>query len=517
MSGPGRSVVCPMRLLHTADWHLGRTLHRVPLLDAQREVLDHLVALAREERVDAILLAGDVFDRALPPVEAVRVAGDALRRLAEVAPVIAISGNHDSAGRLGFAAELIAAGGVHLRTEPLGAGDPVVLHDEHGPVAIYALPYLDPDLTRGPLGVEERSHEAVLGAAMARVRADLDARTAADGTPPRAVVVAHAFVQGGEPSESERDISIGGAQTVPPSVFAGVSYAALGHLHRPHAVGGGAVTPGEDEGPTGAPAPSGATVPSDAPAPGDAAGPVEPPAPSDAPAPTDDASPAATDSGIAELGGLFALALDDPAPSPSVAAPTAQPATAGARPEAVAPGPAPAGADRPSTVDAPAGHPTVRYAGSPLPYSFTEADAAKTTAIVELDAAGVADVRFVPVPAPFRLVRLRGTLDELLGDPAHAEHEHEAAWVEITLTDARLPSRPMERLRRRFPRVLVLQHAPEGELAAATIAAERVQGRSDLEVLERFVEDVRGAGPDDAETALLRAAAERVGRDPEED
>jgi exonuclease SbcD len=478
-----------MRLLHTADWHLGRTLHRVPLLDAQREVLDHLVDVAREERVDAILLAGDVFDRALPPVEAVRVAGDALRRLAEIAPVIAISGNHDSAGRLGFAAELIAAGGVHLRTEPSGAGDPVVLHDEHGPVAIYALPYLDPDLTRGPLGVDERSHEAVLGAAMARVRTDLDARTAADGTPPRAVVVAHAFVQGGEPSESERDISIGGAQTVPPSVFAGVTYAALGHLHRPHAVGVGAPqAAAQGEGPDGSRGGAGADPAGDPGAAGD----------------------------LAELGGLFALALEDPGPV-ATAAPPGDPVPPTAT---VSSSPATAGAVAAATGEAaaaPGSRPTVRYAGSPLPYSFTEADAAKTTAIVELDATGVADVRFVPVPAPFRLVRLRGTIDDLLGDPAHAEHEHEAAWVEITLTDARLPSRPMERLRRRFPRVLVLQHAPDGELAAATIAAERVQGRSDLEVLERFVEDVRGAGPDDAETALLRAAAERVGRDHEED
>jgi exonuclease SbcD len=505
-----------MRLLHTADWHLGRTLHRVPLLDAQREVLDHLVALAREERVDAILLAGDVFDRALPPVEAVRVAGDALRRLAEIAPVIAISGNHDSAGRLGFAAELIAAGGVHLRTEPLGSGDPVVLHDEHGPVAIYALPYLDPDLTRGPLGVEERSHEAVLGAAMARVRADLDTRTAADGTPPRAVVVAHAFVQGGEPSESERDISIGGAQTVPPSVFAGMTYAALGHLHRPHAVGTGADAAPQDAGALAETTASSAS-PGPAPSPAPVLGPTTTPDPAAAP---DATSPA----DLAELGGLFALALDDPEPSAHAGAPAAPPAPATAQPDATAvPAatavPTAATADaalRPET-DTPTRHPTVRYAGSPLPYSFTEADAAKTTAIVELDGTGVADVRFVPVPAPFRLVRLRGTLDELLGDPAHAEHEHEAAWVEITLTDARLPSRPMERLRRRFPRVLVLQHAPEGELAAATIAAERVQGRSDLEVLERFVQDVRGAGPDDAETALLRAAAERVGRDHEED
>lgn len=434
-----------MRLLHTADWHLGRALHRVPLLDAQRVVLDHLVEIARDEQVDAILLAGDVFDRALPPVEAVRVAGDALRRLAEVAPVVAISGNHDSAGRLGFAAELIARGGVHLRTDPACVDAPVVLHDDDGPVAIYGLPYLDPDLTREVLGVEERSHEAVVGAAMDRVRADLAGR---DGH--RAVVVAHAFVQGGEASESERDVSVGGAQTVPPSLFAGADYVALGHLHRPHAVGDGT-----------AEAPATPSVP------------ALPPTPADA----------LSAEAQAELGGLFALP-DDPS-------------------EAASTGGAATGA--------------VRYAGSPLPYSFTEADAAKSTAIVDLAPDGTTSVRLVPVPVPFRLVRLRGTLDELLADPALAEHESEDAWVEVVLTDALLPARPMERLRRRFPRVLVLQHAPEGDLAPATVARDRIRGRSDLEILERFVADVRDAGPDEDETPLLRDAAEHVGRDLGED
>jgi exonuclease SbcD len=437
-----------MRLLHTADWHLGRTLHRLPLLDAQRAVVDHHVAGARAAEVDAVLVAGDVFDRALPPVEAVRVAGDALRRLAEVAPVVVVSGNHDSAGRLGFAAELIAAGGVHLRTDPTTSGDPVVLHDDDGPVAIYGIPYLDPDIARGPLGVDERSHEAVVGAAMDRVRADLAGR---DGA--RAVVVAHAFVQGGEPSESERDISVGGAETVPASLFAGADYVALGHLHRPHAVG----------------AATGGTVPDPGRTPADPT-PVVPPTPADA---------VSADAQV-ELGGLFASVPEDP--------------TAAAATDDV---------DRPGAV---------RYAGSPLPYSFTEADAAKTTAIVDLAADGSSTVRFVPVPAPFRLVRLRGTLDELLADEAHAEHETEDAWVEVVLTDALLPARPMERLRARFPQVLVLQHAPEGELAAATVARDRIRGRSDLEVLEGFVADVRGEPAGDDEVPLLRAAAESVHR-----
>jgi exonuclease SbcD len=121
-------------------------------------------------------------------------------------------------------------------------------------------------------------------------------------------------------------------------------------------------------------------------------------------------------------------------------------------------------------------------------------------------------MRFVPVPAPFRLVRLRGSLEELLADEAHAEHESEDAWVEVVLTDALLPARPMERLRARFPQVLVLQHAPEGELAAATVARDRIRGRSDLEVLEGFVADVRGEPAGADEVPLLRAAAESVHR-----
>lgn len=499
-----------MRLLHTADWHLGRTLHRLPLLEAQRAVVDHLVELARAEAVDAILLAGDVFDRALPPVEAVRVAGDALRRLAEVAPVLVVSGNHDSAGRLGFAAELIAAGGVHLRTDPARVAEPVVLHDEHGPVALYGLPYLDPDLTRDALGAE-RSHEAVLRAAMDRVRADLAGR---DGA--RAVVVAHAFVQGGEASESERDISIGGAETAPASVFGGVDYVALGHLHRPHAVGTGAGA--REDGADAAAEDVRTEI-------GDSAGDAARRVPAVPPTPADALSVGAQ----AELGGLFALPLEDAAPltgssgADGDAEADADAADAG---DGAADGGAPADeaatAGEATADDAAAGaaHASpplplpraVRYAGSPLPYSFTEADAAKTTALVDLAADGSSTVRFVPVPAPFRLVRLRGTLEELLRDEALGEHETEDAWVEVVLTDALLPPRPMERLRTRFPQVLVLQHAPEGELSPATVARDRVQGRSDLEVLEAFVADVRGepAGPDDV--GLLRAAAEAVGR-----
>ncbi|MGW2545819.1 exonuclease SbcCD subunit D [Kitasatospora sp. NPDC001574] len=217
-----------MRLLHTSDWHLGRSFHRESLHDAQRAFLDHLVAVVRSERVDAVLVAGDVYDRALPGLEAVALFDDVLHRLADLGvPTVFISGNHDSARRLGVGAGLIGRAGVHLRTDPGECAAPVVLADADGPVAVYGLPYLEPTLVRERFGLARGGHAAVLGAAMDQVRADLAGRPA--GT--RAVVLAHAFVTGGEPSDSERDIAVGGVAAVPASVFDGVHYAALGHLH----------------------------------------------------------------------------------------------------------------------------------------------------------------------------------------------------------------------------------------------------------------------------------------------
>ncbi|MEU9077030.1 exonuclease SbcCD subunit D C-terminal domain-containing protein [Kitasatospora sp. NPDC048538] len=223
-----------MRLLHTSDWHLGRTFYREPLIDHQRVFLDHLLATVQEREVNAVLVAGDVYDRAIPGLDAVALYDHALNALADLGvPVVMISGNHDSPRRLGVASRLIERAGIHLRTDPATCHLPAVLHDAHGPVAFYGLPYLEPAMTRDELGAGAPTHEAVLGAAMDRVRADLAARPA--GT--RAVVLAHAFVTGAaESRDSERDITAGGIPTVPASVFHGVDYVALGHLHRPQRI-----------------------------------------------------------------------------------------------------------------------------------------------------------------------------------------------------------------------------------------------------------------------------------------
>jgi exonuclease SbcD len=247
-----------MRLLHTSDWHLGRTFHGRSLLADQEEVLTALADIVARESVDVVLIAGDLYDRAVPSVDAVALATRSLRRIRDAgAQIVVSSGNHDSAPRLGAFTDFLAAGGLHLRCDIDALDRPVILEDEHGEVAIYGVPYLDPDVSRQVLGVPDAiGHAGVLGVAMDRVRADLAAR------PCRSVVLAHAFVVGGASSESERSIDAGDSRagappammegpvpdptdvpglvgfkrgtvgSVPGSVFDGPDYVALGHLHR---------------------------------------------------------------------------------------------------------------------------------------------------------------------------------------------------------------------------------------------------------------------------------------------
>ncbi|NJP46384.1 exonuclease SbcCD subunit D [Actinacidiphila epipremni] len=376
-----------MRLLHTSDWHLGRSFHRVSLLEAQRAFLDHLVDVVRAEDVDAVLVAGDIYDRAVPPLSAVELYDRALHALAAAGvPTVMISGNHDSARRLGVGAGLLGRAGVHLRTVPAGCDRPVLLRDEHGDVAVYGIPYLEPALVRDTLGTDRADHPAVLGAAIDLIRADLATRPA--GT--RSVVLAHAFVTGAAPSDSERDITTGGVDSVPAALFDGFHYTALGHLH-------GCQTVGE----------------------------------------------------------------------------------------------------------------RLRYSGSPLAYSFSEEHHRKSMWLVDLGPGGAIDARRLDTPVPRRLARLRGTLAELLADPAHEAHTD--SWVEAVLTDADRPYEPMAALAKRFPHILSLGFDPGNRPEDPDASyARRLAGRSDQQIAEDFVAHVRGSAPDDHERAVLRDAFDAV-------
>ena len=379
-----------MRILHTSDWHLGRSFHREDLLGHQGAFVDHLVEVVESEKVDVVVVAGDVYDRALPHVDAVALADETFARLAASrAKVVVSSGNHDSAQRLGFGSRLMDAAGVFVRTDAASVGTPVVLKDRHGDVAIHAIPYLDPSALLEPWGLGHRSHEAALTEAMIRVRRDLAVREKT-----RSVVLAHAFVAGATPSESERDISVGGVSRVATSTFDGIDYTALGHLHGPH-----------------------------------------------------------------ELS------------------------------------------------------PTLRYSGSPLAYSFSEADQQKGTWLVELGVKGFTKAHWVDAPVPRRLSRITGSLGDLLADPSLADREQD--WVQATLTDVPRPARAMEQLRQRFPHTLVLQFpTPVTDHEAP---ARPASGTSDHAIALDFVRHVRGVEATSSESALLQEAFDACCHDPDQD
>ena len=216
-----------MRILHTSDWHIGRTFHGHSTLAALADVLDALVVQVRENDVDVVIVAGDVFDSATPAASAYTLLDDALMALHETgATVIMTSGNHDSAARLGFHSRLLRDG-IHVLTDPRAIATPVTVHDEHGPVRFFGIPYLEPAIVRGLWpDAALRTQAQVMDHAMGLVREGI---VAGDG---RSVAVAHCFAAGVDPTAGlEREVRQGGLDVVPLASFDGPDYVALGHIH----------------------------------------------------------------------------------------------------------------------------------------------------------------------------------------------------------------------------------------------------------------------------------------------
>jgi DNA repair protein SbcD/Mre11 len=372
-----------MRVLHTSDWHVGRTFHGRDLLADQESVLGGLADLVVDRHVDVVVVAGDLYDRAVPSAESVAVCTRVLSRIrAAGAELVVTPGNHDSAARLGAFGDFAAAGGLHLRTGIADVGSPVLLADRYGLVACYGIPYLEPELARHALGEPAaRGHHGVLATAMDRVRADLAARSGV-----RSLVVAHAFVTGGAPSESERSIAVGGVEQVPSAVFDGVDYVALGHLHGPQEVA-----------------------------------------------------------------------------------------------------------------------PHLRYSGSPIAYSFSEARQHKSVWLVDLDANGLADVCRHELPVPRRLATVTGQLAELLADPTISELEDH--YLSVVLTDQIRPMDAMRRLQQRFPFAVHMDWQPDGGRPAGPARYPgAAHSRDDEDMTSVFVAEFRGGATTDAERALIAEA-----------
>jgi DNA repair protein SbcD/Mre11 len=375
----------PMRILHTADWHLGRIFHGVHLTDDQGAMLDEFYSMAKDAQPDCIVVAGDVYDRAVPPPDAVALLDDVVCRLVldlDIA-VLIIAGNHDSAARLDFGGRLLSRKRLFVVGTPKAAPDVVCILDEHGPVEFVLLPYADPASAKHLWGLadgESMGHGAAMRSMVRAAKETLQD----DGV--RRVVVAHGTVADAHDSDSERPLWLGATGAMAASDFAGFCYTALGHHH------------------------------------------------------------AAQDVDSAR----------------------------------------------------------VRYAGSPLAYSFAESDQEKSATVVDLNGRG--EVSTTPLPfTPRHAVRtVSGALDELLAKPS-AANDHD--YLRFLLNDDKPVLDPMTRLRKRYKNALIVEQEQRQPSAIARIRAllsPKSTVHSDEEALfAQFFHDVTNEDLNDPERAVV--------------
>lgn len=217
-----------MKFIHTSDWHIGRLFQNISLLEDQLHVLKQIKNYAKVHKMDALVIAGDIFDRSVPPADAVDALDHFLDEISSELklPIIMISGNHDSAKRLGFGAGHMRQSGLHILNSISDVTTPVVIETATGPVHFYGIPYHDPVVVREAFACDVATYDAAhtfLVEQIKQVRvADVPA-----------VLISHCFIDGAEESESERPLSIGGADRVSYQPLEDFSYVALGHLHGP--------------------------------------------------------------------------------------------------------------------------------------------------------------------------------------------------------------------------------------------------------------------------------------------
>ena len=348
-----------MKLIHLSDLHLGKRVNDFPMLEDQAYILDRILEIADEERPDAALIAGDVYDKNVPSAEAVALLDDFLVKLADRSlPVLLISGNHDSPERLAFANRLMEGRGVYIAPVYHGEVSPVTLEDDCGPVDFWLLPFLKPAHIRRFFpeeGVE--SFTDAMACAIRHMPLDPARRN---------VLVTHQFVTGAERCESE-ELSVGGADNVDASVFAPFDYVALGHIHGPQNVGG----------------------------------------------------------------------------------------------------------ER------------IRYCGTPLKYSFSEAGHQKSVTIVELGEKGSLEVRAVPLLPQRDMVELRGSFAQLKSPEFYGQVDRDA-YVRVILTDENDIYDAMGQLRPVYPNLMALDYDNLRTRSGAVVLEEADVKRDPLELFADF-------------------------------
>ncbi|MDE6167579.1 MAG: exonuclease SbcCD subunit D [Acetatifactor sp.] len=376
-----------MKLIHLSDLHLGKRVHEFSMLEDQEYILNQILHVVDEEKPQGILMAGDIYDKSIPPAEAVRLFDDFLCRLGErELQVFVISGNHDSPDRLAFGSRLMDPGGIHMCPVYRGQVKPYAMEDDYGPVYIYMLPFLKPAQVSPyfPEAAVETYTDA-LGAVVEQLGIDTEVRN---------ILVTHQFVTGALRSDSE-DISVGGADNVDASVFAEFDYVALGHIHRPQNLG----------------------------------------------------------------------------------------------------------SER------------IRYCGTPLKYSFSEASQDKSVTVLELWEKGSLQVRTVPLIPVRDLRSIRGTYMELTARSAY-EGTAVEDYLHITLTDEEDVPDAMGKLRVIYPNLMKLDYDNKRTRAAGCLQTEEnVQQKDPLELWTEFYEMQNNQPMSEKQKKLSRELMEKIWRD----
>ena len=373
-----------MKLIHLSDLHLGKRIHGYSMMEDQRYILEQILGIVENEKPEGVILAGDLYDKSIPPADAVRLFDWFLTELSRRnLSVFAISGNHDSAERIAFGSGLMSGKGVHLSPVYDGEVKKVELKDEYGPVYIWLLPFLKPVMVRQALKEEkiegyQNAVETVIG------RMDMDPSK-------RNVIVAHQFVTGASLCESE-EINVGGLDQIGAEVFADFDYTALGHIHSPQR----------------------------------------------------------------------------------------------------------AGSDR------------IRYCGTPLKYSFSEAEQTKSVTVVELHEKGKVEIRTVPLTPLRDMRKIRGTYMELMS-PSFYQAGNREDYMHITLTDEEDIPDGLQKLRVVYPNLMQLTYDNLRTQSNQEICVEEdVEQKSELELFEDFYRIQNNQGMSEEQTSYVMGLLERL-------
>jgi exonuclease SbcD len=365
-----------LKIFHTGDWHIGKIVNQVHMTKDQAFALESLIELIDEEKPDVLIIAGDIYDRAVPPVEAVELLDDVLSRilLERGVPVLIVAGNHDSPDRLAFGSKILKAKGLHIAGRLEKEIQKVTLHDAYGPVNFYLVPYAPPAVVKEVLGREDIcDHDTAIKAIVGRIKEQWSPQE-------RNVLVTHGFIRGmQEPEQSESEkpltLAIGGVDYVNVHHLTDFTYTALGHLHGPQAAG-----------------------------------------------------------------------LEH-----------------------------------------------IRYSGSLLKYSFSEAKQQKAITVINIGADGTVEYEYKSLKVQRDLRKIKGELASLL-DPSVYEGINVEDYLHVTLTDEGELLEPMVKLRQVYPHVLALEFANKERQAgeSKTSAGEGYKQKSKLELFKDFYCNITG-------------------------